>query len=440
MKRTTILVVIILVVGSLAMLLFRARPASADQIELLSGAKASGEVLSRTEKSITMKVTVGNVTLNKTYPTSAIHAVTIGDKREVLNEKAGSPSDDKPAKTAEAASADPAKARAALDALIDKAGRTPPDWFAATALNYPKTLDLSWPQKPPQQGWNPQLNVGQYVWDIINPNPNRWREGVRLMHHLLVMHQDDQEKRERISRELARMYHDLIEDYARSAFWYRQMGVDREPEEYTFSAAILAECYWKLGSKEAAAEILNKIPSSLEAAKVWADMGDVDKAIKLAEAQVARIPDDAYIVAGDACRMAGRFQEALGFYRKVLSETPADGKGWIKKNRERAQANIDAITLFDAVDLAKVKDGKFSAQSLGYSGPVHIAVTVSSQRIQSVVVTQHVEKQFYSALTDTPRKIIEKQGVKGVDATSAATLTSEAIINATAKALASGAN
>ena len=40
---------------------------------------------------------------------------------------------------------------------------------------------------------------------------------------------------------------------------------------------------------------------------------------------------------------------------------------------------------------------------------------------------------------DTPAKIIAKQGVKGVDATSNATITSEAIINGTAKALASGA-
>lgn len=63
-------------------------------------------------------------------------------------------------------------------------------------------------------------------------------------------------------------------------------------------------------------------------------------------------------------------------------------------------------------------------------------VTVQNGRIESVKVVQHKEKQFYSAITDTIRKIIEKQGMKGVDATSGATITSEAIINATAKALA----
>jgi uncharacterized protein with FMN-binding domain len=69
---------------------------------------------------------------------------------------------------------------------------------------------------------------------------------------------------------------------------------------------------------------------------------------------------------------------------------------------------------------------------------VHIEVAVRGGRIESVKVTQHQEKQFYSAIAEVPRKIIEKQGLKGIDATSSATITSEAIINATAKALSGG--
>ena len=37
--------------------------------------------------------------------------------------------------------------------------------------------------------------------------------------------------------------------------------------------------------------------------------------------------------------------------------------------------------------------------------------------------------------TETPAQIVEKQVVRGVDAVTGATITSEAIINATAKAL-----
>ncbi len=53
-------------------------------------------------------------------------------------------------------------------------------------------------------------------------------------------------------------------------------------------------------------------------------------------------------------------------------------------------------------------------------------------------VTRHREKQYYASLTDTPARIIKKQSLKGISATTGATLTSEAIINATAKALAGG--
>ena len=68
---------------------------------------------------------------------------------------------------------------------------------------------------------------------------------------------------------------------------------------------------------------------------------------------------------------------------------------------------------------------------------MHIAVTVRDGRFVAVKVTRHREKQYYSSINDTTRKILSRQGLKGVDTTSGATITSEAIINATAKALAS---
>ncbi len=119
--------------------------------------------------------------------------------------------------------------------------------------------------------------------------------------------------------------------------------------------------------------------------------------------------------------------------------TPATMLGRPRKCRNRAQASLDAIRLFELSDVKKVPDGTYRASSLGYEAQVAIEVAVKNRRIESVKVTQHKEKQFYSALTDTPRKIIEKQDVRGVDATSSATITSEAILNATAKALSGAA-
>jgi uncharacterized protein with FMN-binding domain len=94
--------------------------------------------------------------------------------------------------------------------------------------------------------------------------------------------------------------------------------------------------------------------------------------------------------------------------------------------------------LYELCDVKKVPDGDYSASSLGYEGLVEVGVTVEKGVIKAVRITDHKEKQFYSAMTDTPAKIIAKQSVQGIDATTSATITSEAIINATAKALAEG--
>ncbi|MFT5527774.1 MAG: hypothetical protein ACI9HK_005759, partial [Pirellulaceae bacterium] len=102
----------------------------------------------------------------------------------------------------------------------------------------------------------------------------------------------------------------------------------------------------------------------------------------------------------------------------------------------RAKDSIEAIRYYELLDLSKLDDGKYTAQSPGYSGPIEVEVTVANKRISDVKVTKHREKQFYSALTDTTSQIIQKQGVKGVDTTSRATITSAAIVNASARALA----
>ena len=316
-------------------------------------------------------------------------------------------------------------------------GSKPPDWYEATPLNYPKTLDLSWPQKPPG-GWNSQKNVGQFVFDVINPNTGRWREGIRFMHYMLQHHKDNPEKLTRAMQTLGRMYHDFEEDYARAAFWWRKAGLERTRQSPV--SVKLARSYWKLGSKQMAVQLLNRLPLYSTTIKLWADMGETSKALQLSEAYArSGYSDIAYLYAGDACRILGKYREAINYYEKVL-KTPATGKAQkrIERNHGRARANIEGIKVFDSLDISRVADGAYKGRSLGYAGDVNVEVVVRSGRIESVGVTSHKEKQFYSALTDTPRQIVAKQGLKGIDAVSGATITSEAIINATAKALASG--
>lgn len=418
--------------------------ASADQIEFLSGAKAEGSVkkIDKEAKTVEFELQVGGRALTRTYRYDQIHAVTLGEKRYVLNPTgagkstpaSGGPAGDP---NANSNAPDSRRSRSQIDALIAQAGASPPEWFESTPLDYPKSLDLSFPKKPEGE-WNNQKNVGQYVWDIINPNANRWREGVRLLHHLLSVNQDNPEVQTRVMRDLGDMYFRLFQDYARAAFWWKKAGVKvGEPQ-----SIYLAECYWRLGNKQMAEALLNQRTLFLSMIKLWGDMGETRKATDLAEeyVRVGGPPHDAYLLAGDACRTAGQLDQAIRYYQKTVdTPTPDNLKDRVERTQKRAQANLEAIRLFEQSDPKQVADGAYRAESLGYEAPVEVEVTVRSGRIETVEVTRHREKQYYSALRDMPQQIIAKQGVKGVDTTSKATITAEAIVNATAKALAQGA-
>lgn len=411
----------------------------ADVIEFVTGSKVEGTVTARDEQSITITTTLAGRELTRKYPLDRIAAITIGDRREVLNAagQSGTPAS-KPgggsSKPAVAATA--GKSRAEIEALIEQTGKTKPEWWDSVQVNYPQTLDLSWPDKPGGK-WDNQRNVGQYIWDVINTNQSKWHEGVRFMHHLLTVHQNDPAKLAKVMRELGRMYQDLLRDYPRAAFWWRQSGAGRGTEDY--DGIQLAECYWRMGNKAMAVETLKKTPNTFSAVKLWADMGETAYALQMAESvATGEWADMALLLAGDACRVAGQHEKAVGYYKRILA-LPAVGRAQkrILRSQQRAQANLEGIRLFDSLDLRRVPDGTYRGASLGFEAPVQIEVVVRSNRIESVRVVEHHEKQYYAAMIETPAKIIAKQSVKGIDTTSRATITSEAIINATAKALSS---
>ena len=130
-------------------------------------------------------------------------------------------------------------------------------------------------------------------------------------------------------------------------------------------------------------------------------------------------------------------KEALAYYRKAADTRPPDPKnGDFTRAQAQAKENIAVIRTFEMLDLKLTADGRYTATSTAFNGPLTVEVVVKAGRIASVKVTQHNEKQFYSAMTETPQKIVERQSVKDIDACTGATITSEAIINATAKALA----
>ena len=318
------------------------------------------------------------------------------------------------------------RTRAEVEALIEKAGTTPPDWWDSVTLDYPPTLDLAWTNAPNQRGTNQNLNL--YIWNVINVNPPRWKQGAKLLFHTLSVNKNDPGKLKQSMNALAKIYHDLLQDYARAAYWWRKAGSTGCGN----CPLGLADCYHRLGNKEMAVEVLQRFnqPLSMQAIRTWAEVGEHDKALQMAldmtNKNAGPLKSLGFLIAGDVCRIAARYNEALGYYQKALEGG----------NMPRARTALEAVKCFDALDLKKVPDGNYKDGSQGYSSIVQVAVTVKAHVIEDVKIVDHHEKQYYGSLIETPERIIQKQGVKGVDVFSSATLTSEAIIQASAKALA----
>ncbi|QQO10025.1 FAD-dependent oxidoreductase [Breznakiella homolactica] len=82
--------------------------------------------------------------------------------------------------------------------------------------------------------------------------------------------------------------------------------------------------------------------------------------------------------------------------------------------------------------------GTYEGEGQGFGGPVKITVTVSSDRIESITITEHSETPGIGsvAVEQLPGKIIEAQSL-GIDAISGCTVTSNAIFSGVKAALAS---
>ena len=418
-----------------------------DEIELLNGARIKGQVVQESAKFITISCQGAQMD----FALDKVHAVSVDDKRRVINEKtAKAPAPAPVAKpVAPAAPALPPKpiaqpaqpaspasagngntrSRAEVEALIQKEGAAPPPWWDGVQLNYPQSLDLTMGKPAKGVPWDANKWVGQYFWSVINENPAKWKEGCKFAVHLMGVNKSDTSKVNEAMGQLAHIYQDCMNEYARAAYLRVKRG-DAVSQD-------LAQCYYMLGNKDMAREVLQKYGADNTGngsiIKLWADLGDYDVAIKLAEQKAPSNPSMAYLMAGDACRMAGRFKEALAYYDKSLKNA-----GNKKQIATRAQTALDAIKVYDMLDLKRIADGTYTSNCQGYSSVVTVNVTVSGGKITDSKVTDHQEKQYYGSLTETPARIVAKQGVRGVDTFSSATITSEAIINAAAKALASG--
>jgi uncharacterized protein with FMN-binding domain len=373
------------------------------------------------------------------------------------------------------------------DDVIKQAGSINPDWWDSVELNIPVALDMNWPV---QQGiWEgrggtgergergqmarrgPQgqrgerglrsgqipTNVDQYLMQVIYPNPSLHKQGIKLVYQLMTMHKDNIEKYKRDINTLGYLFNDLLMDYGRAAYWWQKYAETGESADMLK----IARCYYELESKSAALEILEQASKSpnnnnRDIIKLWATIGEVDKALEMIESNTGTTsggggPDrgnnvlvENNMLAAEICRQAGRFDQAITYYQKVADAQPVNqnnqargGRGGDRRNFQmQANANMEAVKLIKILDLSRVPDGSYTGTSTGHEGNFSVKVTISNGKITSVEVTQQRETpNRYAMAEQVTRKIVEKQGFQGVDAISGATETSDAIINAVAKAI-----
>lgn len=420
----------------LMMVLAAGGATAADVIEFADGAKLVGTITSirKAEKEFDFDPRDDSKSSKNVYRFDEVFRVSYQGKWFVLTPKSTSSAGDDGDGDGDD-SGTVKRSKAEVLALIEAAGKTSPDWFDSVPLDYPKSLDLSWPIQPPKGPWQSHKNMGQYIWSVVNENPGRWHSGIKLLHHCVALHKDDRVLLLRDMNALGDAYFRLLQDYPRAAFWFQQgkATVDK------VQGVRLAECYWRLGNRDMAMQMLRGRRLNLAAIKLYGDMGEIDRALSLTAAFVKSGNDyQANILAADALRLAGRPDEAIDYYQRVLASKQFRNDEYAKRFKARAQESIETIRLYDQADVSRVADGTYRDSSTGYNGKLSVAVTVAGGKLEAVKITDHQEKQFYSSLTDTPAQLVARQSVQGIDGTSSATITSQAIVNATAKALAQG--
>lgn len=398
----------------------------ADTLVFSSGAVLNGTInrVDERTKSVTIRAKIQGRSYIRRYPFSSLRSLTKDGKKRDFAQASTPPA---PSTT----SASDSKTEQQIIETIATTGASAPSWLASTRLNYPNTLDLTWPQ--PSGKWNARKHIPHYLYSNIVANQGRWREGIRFLHFMFDRGRNNATVRNNAARDLGRYYFEFFRDYPRAAYWLRRSSLPTRSDLH----AVLAECYFRMGNQAMALKSLAGKPALLGTAKLMGAMGMTDQAVRVADALASGSrPREAMLTAGDALALAGRYPEALKYYQQVLTERrPARNPQYLNRFKTRATQSIASIQLFETLDVPKLRAGTYAESSAGYEGPVRVEVKLANGKITSVRVVAHKEKQFYSALRDTPAKIIAKQTVKDIDATSGATVTAQAIINAAAKAL-----
>lgn len=164
-------------------------------------------------------------------------------------------------------------------------------------------------------------------------------------------------------------------------------------------------------------------------------VAQVNDALKAGDMRKAQSLIDAagnYQATGDKLRAAEIYGMAQYCYLQAMTKDGFPNKR--PAARKARQTLVKMLAGPYAPDLTKIPDGDYKGACPGYLDLVRVTVSVKDHQITKVYA-QAKDDRPRGAIETIPKAIVDKQGLKDVNAVTGATISSHAVMCATAAAL-----
>jgi uncharacterized protein with FMN-binding domain len=188
-----------------------------------------------------------------------------------------------------------------------------------------------------------------------------------------------------------------------------------------FGIKALASLYAGYGLFEAAEAVLNDGMKYSPPDAKW---------IEIRKAEMHDAFGDLYAAWGKTDQAKASYQEAIRLF--PLGKPPY-GRHLLPRKAKKVKSRLDLLSKA-SLEGTSLRDGKYNETTLGYSGDIQLAVEVKGGRLANVSVTKHQEKIDQNACVLIPQRIAGKRSLQ-VDGISGATVTKDAIVDGTFRAL-----
>lgn len=285
-----------------------------------------------------------------------------------------------------------------LAEAMKKVEKNPPDWLADVPVNY----DTAQPWK----------KARHHIRKLLGQGGKYQREAIKLTYDYLVERKVQEDVHE------LPMYLYLGGERAWAIKVYEQWLLT-QPKGQAHACQDLASCYLSFGETGKALDVLKRALHKLPDPP-WRTM---------AEAKINDQMGDVYAKAGDKANARDHYQTAIRHYGVAK---PRYGRHLLPRRIAKTQCKqdlLDKVTL----DLSGLRNGVYQGRSLGYTKDLTATVRVKAGRMQDIKL-HHKENIEQGATKIIPQRIVEKQSLH-VDGVTGATITTQAIIEATYRAL-----